>query len=85
MLLSLGRASLEKGLDVHLPGWGGETYATFPNGVKITLFNVNVLVLRPLGYRNSPRRNPALVASIDYTQIGVPQDENYILYAYIVQ
>eukprot|EP00966_Prymnesium_polylepis_P268447 6201980-Prymnesium_polylepis.1 len=48
VLLALGRASRENGLEMHMPPWGADGYFSYPNGVTVKLYNRNVLALRPL-------------------------------------
>ena len=56
VLLALGKASRDSGLELTMPAWGNDCQAKFPNGVTITLLNRDILVLRPLGYRPSITR-----------------------------
>ena len=48
VLLSLGRASIEQGIRLHMPGWGEDGYFVYPNGVKVTLLNKMVFVVQPI-------------------------------------
>jgi len=78
VLLSLGRASIEKGLSTDIPAWGADCFATFPNGVIVKLLNRNVLALRPIGYKDSPARG--LVAAVSADQLGIPDECDFFLY-----
>ena len=75
VLLSIGRESIEKGVELFAPAWGGDGYFRYPNGVTVEFHNRRVYVLRPLGYKPSPH---ALVAS-DGPDLGLP-DGAFVLY-----
>jgi hypothetical protein len=64
-LWSPGRASIERGVSLSMPGWGEDGFFEFPNSIRICFFNHFVLVLRPLGYKESPRHAPALLGATD--------------------
>ena len=81
ILLAIGRASREQGLSLHMPGGGGDCTAQFPNGVIITFFNRDVLVLRPLGYKPSPERALSAINELTLVQsLKVPASGDFILY-----
>ena len=77
-LLAGGRASREQGVVAHLPAWGEEGYFEFPSGVRVTLYNQFVYVLRPLGYKASPPKQPALASTS--ADLGVPPEGPYVVY-----
>ena len=60
-----------------MPAWGGDCVAEWPNGVCVGIFNRNVLVVRPIGYKVSPR---ASLMSITTSDIGVPEEGPYGVY-----
>ena len=84
LLLALGRASREQGLALDMPAWGGNCKATYPNGVFITLLNRDVLVLRPLGYKESPSKPMPTLTSVATVArgetLGIPDDHDFVLY-----
>ena len=43
VLLALGKASRQLGLKLEMPAWGEDAYFSFPNGVKVSLVNRDVL------------------------------------------
>ena len=73
-LLAPGRASIEKGLSLSMPGWGADGFMSYPNGVTIRVYNRNVLALRPLGYKPSP--SLGLAASVH--DLGIPTSGDWI-------
>ena len=77
VLLSPGRAQLEHGISVEMPGWGADGRFSFPSGVSVTLVNRLVWVLRPIGYKRLPS---ASLASISPNILGVPDEGPFILY-----
>ena len=76
VLLALGRSSIEKGLSLTMPAWGGDGYMSFPNGVVVKLYNRNVLALRPLGYKPSPSAGIALSTK----SIGIPEYGGWVAF-----
>ena len=78
VLLSLGRASLEQGMDLVMPAWGKDCTVSWPNGVIVKLLNRNVLVLRPLGYKESPSKG--LTACFSADALAVPDDQDFCIY-----
>lgn len=77
VLLSIGRASIEQGVEMMMPAWGEAGTITYPNGVAITVHNRRVLVLRPIGYKQTPL--PTL-AGVTPSDLGIPVEGNYVLY-----
>ena len=77
VLWAVGRASIEQGLSISMPAWGGDCVAEWPNGVCVGIFNRNVLVVRPIGYKVNPRVS---LASITASDIGVPEEGPYGVY-----
>ena len=77
VLIAVGRAAIEQGVTVHLPAWGGEGSFEFPNGVIVPLLNRHVWVIRPLGYKESPKPTMSFV-TLD--SIGIPDNGCYGLY-----
>jgi len=53
-LWSPGRASIERGVSLSMPGWGKDGFAKFTSGIRVSFINQHVLVLRPLGYTRRP-------------------------------
>jgi len=64
-LWSPGRASIERGVFLSMPGWGEDGFVELPNSIRVGFFNHYVLVLSPLGYKASPRHAPALLGAAD--------------------
>lgn len=77
VLISVGRASIEQGVQMTMPAWGEAGTILYPNGVAITVHNRRVLVLRPIGYKQTPL--PTL-AGITPSELGIPGENKYILY-----
>ena len=77
VLLALGRASIEQGVSVCVPPWGGDGYFEYPSGVRVCLLNRNVLVTRPIGYKDSPSLG---LPSVTLDSLGIPSDGSYGLY-----
>ena len=76
VLLALGRASRENGLEMHMPPWGADGYFSYPNGVMVKLYNRNVLALRPLGYKPTPSAGLALTPQM----LGIPKDGDWVAF-----
>ena len=74
VLLALGRASIEHGLAMYMPGWGADGYFSYPNGVMVKLYNRNVLALRPLGYKPSPSAGIAMSVKT----LGIPEKGKWV-------
>jgi len=62
-LWSPGRASIERGVSLSMPAWGKDGFVEFTSGIRVGFINQHVLVLRPLGYKASPRAAPALLGA----------------------
>jgi len=62
-LWSPGRASIERGVSLSMPAWGKDGFVEFTSGIRVSFINQHVLVLRPLGYKASPRAAPALLGA----------------------
>ena len=77
VLLSIGRASIESGVKLEMPSWGEPGKFVYPNGVSVTVHNRNVLVLRPIGYKDSPAHS---LAAIGGGELGVPDRGCYCIY-----
>jgi len=73
-LWSPGRASIERGVSLSMPSWGKDGFVEFPNGIRVGFFNHYVLVLRPLGYKASPRHAPTFHGAADDAVINSPPD-----------
>ena len=84
ILFAIGRASREQGVSTVLPPWGQDGYFEFPSGVRVTLYNRFVYIVRPIGYKVSP--SIGLVASgndtmkKDARSMGFPDDGDYVIY-----
>jgi len=57
-----------------MPSWGKDGFVEFPNGIRVGFFNHYVLVLRPLGYKASPRHAPTFHGAADDAVINSPPD-----------
>ena len=53
-LAAIGKASAERGVKLEMPGWGADGYFEYINGVRVTVLNRQVLIVRPIGYKESP-------------------------------
>lgn len=71
VFLSFGHVSIESGVKFEMPAWDDPGRFTYPNGVSDTVHNRNVLVLRPIGYKESPNLS---LSSIREGELGVPDD-----------
>ena len=76
LLLALGRASRERGVEMHMPRWGTDGHFSYPNGVVVKLYNRNVLALRPLGYKPSPSAGLAMTPKM----LGIPDKGNWVAF-----
>ena len=80
VLLAIGRASKQQGVTLVMPPWGADGYFEYPNGVRVTLLNRHVLLLRPLGYKQNPEVLLAAQDAITLESLGVPVDGEYGMY-----
>ena len=84
VLLALGRASKEQGVRMVMPEWGGDGYFVYPNGIRVTLLNRNVLLVRPIGYKPSPERSMATAnasaSAVTLEALGIPVDGDFGMY-----
>ena len=78
ILIAVGRASLEMGAALFMPGYGENGTLAFKGGITVTVHNRKVLALRPLGYKISPAAAPALAATT--ADIGVPANGDFAYY-----
>ena len=79
-LIAVGRASREQGVSMYMPGYGQPGYFMFPSGVRVTLLNRHVLVMRPIGYKVSPESHISCLASSVVAAMDVPKHGPYIVY-----
>ena len=79
-LVAIGRASREQGVSLYMPPYGEHGYFMYPSGVKVTLLNRHVLVVRPIGYKVSPHTNLQCLASAAIQDLGVPEKGLYFVY-----
>ena len=77
VLLALGRQSRLQGVRMVMPAWGLDGYFEYPNGVRVQLQNRSVLVVRPIGYKESPKA--ALAGTTLLDAIGIPADGDFAL------
>ena len=80
VLLALGRASREQGVHAVMPAWGRDGYFEYPSGVRVTLLNRSVLIVRPIGYKINPERALAAQSAVSADSLGVPVDGDFGLY-----
>jgi len=80
VLLALGRASREQGVNAVMPAWGRDGYFEYPSGVRVTLLNRSVLIVRPIGYKINPERALAAQSAVSAESLGVPVDGDFGLY-----
>ena len=59
-LAAIGWASINQGVTMVMPSWGMDGYFEYPNGIRVTLLNRQVLIVRPIGYKESPALNVSL-------------------------
>ena len=79
-LIAVGRASREQGLSLWMPPHGTDGYMQFATGVRVTLLNRQVLVVRPIGYKISPESRLSCLALSARTSLGVPKSGDYFVY-----
>ena len=65
-----------------MPPHGADAYFQYPSGVRVTLLNVSVLVLRPIGWKLGPGKGVqgALGMAITMDTLGVPPDGEFGIY-----
>ena len=80
VLIALGRASREQGVKAVMPSWGHNGYFEYPSGVRVTLLNRHVLIVRPIGYKLNPERSPAAMSAVTPDALGIPPDGDFGLY-----
>jgi len=71
-LWSPGCASIKRGVSLSMPAWGNDGFVEFTSGIRVSFVNQHVLVLRPLGYKASPRAALALLGAPRSSPVVAP-------------
>ena len=77
ILIAIGYESIKQGIRLVMPPWGREGYFEYLNGVRVPTVNQRVIFVRPIGYKENPRK---AMNAVTIDMLGVPPDGDFMIY-----